>query len=259
MARYFVPICFLPMPLAGATAPVTLAGTVVQTVAEFLSGVVLYQLAQPGCPMLFGVGASILDMHSGLYSAGAPELPLLNLALVEMGHYYGVPVMAQGVVTDAKAPGLQAGWEKMASGLVAALAGSDVINGLGLLDAHQLLSLEQMVFDDEIARMIRGTARGFEMDSERMMAHLIREVGCGGNFLGQRATLDFLKRGEHMEPHLGQRVSHDRWLKGQGCDVSTARSKAASILRDPAQSRLPEGVDRDLMGIVSRAGAVLTG
>ena len=68
------PVNSMPMPLAGATAPVTLAGTLAMLYAEFLSGVVLYQLARPGLPVTLGIGATILDMRTGLYAAGAPEL-----------------------------------------------------------------------------------------------------------------------------------------------------------------------------------------
>ncbi len=253
MARHFVPICLLPMPLAGATAPVTLAGTLVQTLAEFLSGVVLYQLAQPGCPMIFGIGSTILDMRSGLYAAGAPELALLNLALTEMGHHYQVPVMAQGFVSDAKAPGAQAASEKTMSGLAAALAGSDVINGLGLLDAHQTLSLEQLVIDDEICRSVRGFTRGFEADAKHLQLELIGEVGIGGNFLGKRSTLEFLKAGAHFEPRLNPRGSYDAWLRRGKNEIEVARERAQKILREHAAPELPADVAKAFDEIVARA------
>lgn len=249
MARHHVPICFLPMPLAGATAPVTLMGTVVQTVAEFLSGVVLYQLAQPGCPMLFGIGSTILDMRTGLYAAGAPELPLLNLALTEMAHHYGVPAMAQGVVTDAKLPGPQAAMEKMASGLTAALAGADVVNGLGLLDSHQLLSLDQLVLDDELFRVVRRIADGFDTDEDHVLLDLVEAVGCGGNFLGQRRTLEFLRRGEHFEARLGRRGRSE---------PEAARERAEQLLRDHEPKPLPRDVDAALASIVARAEETVT-
>jgi len=253
LARCFVPIVLMPVALAGATAPVTLAGAVLQTVAEFLSGVVLYQLAQPGCPMVLGIGATILDMHTGLYAAGAPELPLLNLALTEIGHHYGVPVMAQGVVTDAKTPGVQAGYEKMASGLTAALAGSDVINGLGLLDSHQLMCLEQLVIDDEIFRMIRRVVRGFEADREHLMLDLIGEVGIGGNFLGKRSTLKYLKAGEHFQPRFSHRGSYDSWLRRNQSELDTAREQVRRILKEHGVLALPAEAARGLREILGRA------
>jgi trimethylamine--corrinoid protein Co-methyltransferase len=253
LARNFVPIVALPMPLAGATAPVTLAGTLVQTAAEFLSAVVLYQLAQPGCPMIFGIGCTILDMRTGLYAAGAPELPLLNAALTELGHHYGVPVMAQGVVSDAKLPGAQAGYEKAASALVCALAGSDVINGLGLLDSHQLLCPEQLVIDDEIFRWVRRVARGFELDSEHVMLDLVAEVGSGGNFLAKRSTLEHLRRGEHFRPRFGFRGSWESWARRGTGELAWARDEARRVLREHAVRELPREVATALREIVVRA------
>ena len=258
MARYFTPLCVLPMPLAGATAPVTLLGTATQCVAEFLSGVVLFQLAQPGCPMLFGVGASILDMRTGLYSAGAPELPLLNLALAEMGRRYGVPVMAQGMVTDAKEPGPQAAAEKTASGLVAALAGADIVNGLGLLDSSQLLSLEQLVLDDEAFRAIRRVAGGFEADAGRLMTELVEDVGVGGNFLGKRATLAYLKAGEHFEPRLGQRGSWDAWARLGKSQVALAGERVDHLLQGHLVDPLPPETERAIAAVLEHAGGVLS-
>jgi trimethylamine--corrinoid protein Co-methyltransferase len=208
LARNDVPVVVMPMPLAGATAPVTLAGTLAMLLAEFLSGVALYQLARPGLPMILGIGASILDMRTGLYSAGAPELSLLNIAMTQIGKDIGVPVMAQGLVTDAKAPGTQASYEKATNGLSAFMAGSDVINGLGLLDSSQLLSFEQMVIDDEIANMLRRVERGFEIDTEHLMLDLIADVGHAGHFLGQRRTLEYLKKGEHFQPKLSFRGAY---------------------------------------------------
>jgi trimethylamine--corrinoid protein Co-methyltransferase len=257
MAHCFTPLCVLPMPLAGATAPVTLLGTAAQCVAEFLSAVVLFQLAQPGCPLILGVGASILDMRTGLYSAGAPELALLNLALIEMGARYGVPVMAQGMVTDAKHPGFQAGSEKMENGLVAALAGADVVNGLGLLDSSQVLSLEQMVLDDEAFRSIRRVAAGFEADPSRLMSELVAEVGPGGNFLGKRATLAYLKAGEHFEPRLGQRGSWDAFERRGRSELELARERVSRLLRDHQTAPLAPEVERALGEVLERAGGVL--
>jgi trimethylamine--corrinoid protein Co-methyltransferase len=253
LARHFVPICFMSVPLAGATAPVTLASAMALTLAEFLSGVVLYQTAAPGCPMILGIGSTILDMRVGLYSAGAPELALLNLALTEIGHHLGVPVLAQGVVSDAKAPGPQAAWEKATNGLTALLAGSDVINGLGLLDAHQMLSLEQMVIDDEIVRSLRRIEAGVDVDERRLMLDLIHEAGPGGHFLGKRATLDYLRRGEHFQPRLGFRGPWEAWTARQMDEVAEARQRVRRLLAGHRAQPLQAGAGRALQEIVERA------
>jgi trimethylamine--corrinoid protein Co-methyltransferase len=253
LARNDIPICVMPMPLAGATAPVTLAGTLVMTYAEFLSAVVLYQQVRPGFPMILGIGATILDMHTGLYSAGAPELSLLNIAMTQIGKHIGVPVMAQGIVSDAKAPGTQAAYEKAVNGLSAFMAGSDVVNGLGLLDSHQLLSLEQLVIDDEVASLVKRMARGFEVDQEHIMLDLMREVGIGGNFLGQRRTLEHLKKGEHFEPKLSYRASYEAWWDRRYDEVECARERAARLLKEHEVAPLGPEVEGAIRETVMRA------
>ncbi len=257
LARHDVPICVMPMPLAGATAPVTLAGTLAMTLAEFLSGVVIFQLARPGLPMLLGIGATILDMRTGLYSAGAPELSLLNIAMTQIGRHIGVPVVAQGMVSDAKTPGLQAGYEKAINGASAFLAGSDVVNGQGLLDSHQLLALEQMVIDDEIAKMLRRIEGGFEIDTAHLMLDLIAEVGIGGHFLGQRRTLEFLKKGEHFQPGLGFRGAYQAWQDSGYDELAAAREQVGRLLKEHEVMPLAPEAEKALGELIARADPTL--
>jgi len=253
LARNHIPISVLPMPLAGATAPVTIAGTLVMTWAEFLSGMALYQLVRPGASVMLGIGSTILDMHTGLYSAGAPELSLINIALTQTAKHMGVPVLAQGIVSDAKAPGTQAAMEKAVNGLAACMAGADVVNGLGLLDSHQLMSFEQLVIDDEMARLVLRVAEGFEVDQERIMADLVREVGIGGHFLGQRRTLEYLQKGEHFQPKLSYRGSYESWSDRRYDEVGWARERAAKLLKEHEVAPLEPEVERAIREVIVRA------
>ena len=253
LARNDVPVNIMPMPLAGATAPVTLAGTLAMLYAEFLSGVVLYQLARPGLPVTLGIGATILDMRTGLYAAGAPELSLLNIAMTQIGKHIGVPVLAQGLVSDAKAPGAQASYEKAVNGLSAFMAGSDIINGPGLLDSSQVLSLEQMVIDDEITKMLRRIEQGFEIDAEHLMLDLIAEMGHGGHFLGQRRTLEYLRKGEHFQPKLSFRGAYQTWHDSGYNEVAAAREQASRLLKEHEVLPLAPEVEKALGELIVRA------
>ena len=104
-----VPIFVLPMPQAGTTGPMTLLGTCILNMAELLSGIVLYQLAHPGCALISGVGSAVADMRSGGYIASSPEIGLINLICLEMSRFYGLPTQATGMSADAKAANFQAG------------------------------------------------------------------------------------------------------------------------------------------------------
>jgi trimethylamine--corrinoid protein Co-methyltransferase len=133
------------------------------------------------------------------------------------------------------------------------MAGSDVVNGLGLLDSHQLLSLEQLVIDDEVASLVKRMARGFEVDQEHIMLDLMREVGIGGNFLGQRRTLEHLKKGEHFEPKLSYRASYEAWWDRRYDEVECARERAARLLKEHEVAPLGPEVEGAIRETVMRA------
>jgi trimethylamine--corrinoid protein Co-methyltransferase len=192
-------------------------------------------------------------MRTGLYSAGAPELSLLNIAMTQIGKHFEVPVMAQGLVTDAKAPGAQAAYEKAVNGLSAFMAGSDVINGLGLLDSSQLLALEQMVIDDEITNMLRRIEQGFEIDDEHLMLDLIADMGHGGHFLGQRRTLEYLRKGEHFQPQLSFRGAFQAWQDSGYDEVAAARERAGHLLKEHEVLPLAPEVEKALGELIVRA------
>src|SRR2546428_14017076 len=132
LAKEWVPIVFWPMPLQGATAPITMAGTLLQTNVEFLSGLVLYQLVQPGLPTIYPAGPETLDMKTGLASTASPEGILLNLPFAQMTEFYGVPYMAGGICPDRQNPRLPAAPPKLATGMTAALSGCDLLVGIGI-------------------------------------------------------------------------------------------------------------------------------
>ncbi|MCJ7832659.1 MAG: trimethylamine methyltransferase family protein, partial [Actinobacteria bacterium] len=125
MCKRGVPIFVLPMPLVGTTGPGTVLSTCIVELAELLSGIVLYQLANPGCATIGGVGGGATDMKRGGYLSASPEIGLINMICVEMAKFYGLPVQATGMSSDAKAANFQAGSEGGMTALVAALLGSD--------------------------------------------------------------------------------------------------------------------------------------
>ena len=128
-----VPIFVLPMPQAGTTGPMTLLGTCIVHFAELLSAVVLFQLSQPGCPVVSGVGSAVADMRSGGYLAASPEIGLINMICLEMSRFYGLLTQATGISADSPEVDFQAGSEGGMTGLCAALAGADSLIAVGRL------------------------------------------------------------------------------------------------------------------------------
>ena len=150
-----VPIMLLPMPVTGTTGPASLFSNICLATAEGLSSIVVYQLAHPGRPMIFSSATGSMDLRNGAFLGGTPEMGLMSAALVEMGRFYGLPATSAGCTADARQPGPDAVLEKLITSITPVLAGSDILVGFGAIESDQLLVLEQIVVDNEIAHCLR--------------------------------------------------------------------------------------------------------
>ena len=257
LAARRVPMCIYALGLSGATAPATLAGAVAQTNAEILSAIVLFELVEPGLPVIYVADAAVLDMRSGVYACGGPEAILMNLSLVAMGRHYGLPVMATGFTSDAKEYSVVAGFEGGAAALAAMLARPDAIVGAGLLDAAQMLYLPKLVLDAEIMRQCEAVQRGLTIDRDHLAADLICRIGPGGQYLAARETRRTLRAGEHYRPQAYGRESYDAWSAAGQTVVQRAAATVETILADHVPKPLPPGAGQRFAEIVATARAEL--
>ncbi len=139
-----LPLAISSAPQAGATSPVTLAGTLVQLTAEQLSGLTYVNLCSPGHPALLGYVPSVADLRTGSFSGGSPEFALMNAAAAQIAQHLGLPVYNSSALTDSKVPDVQAGYEKGISTVTAALAGSNFIHhSPGFLESLLAVAYEQ--------------------------------------------------------------------------------------------------------------------
>ena len=245
-----VPVLILPMPLTGTTAPMTVLGTCIVNMAELLSAVVLFQLAQPGCGLISGVGAAAANMRTGDYLCGAPEVGLINVICVEMSHYYGLPVTGSAVTSDAKASNLQAGAEGMLTGLACALAGADSMLAFGLMDGAENVSLAKIVMDCDVVGMIKRFSRRDPIDASTALAADIAEVGVGGHYLGRRSTREFYRAGEIWQPRVLQRGPFEAFAERPL--ANEAAVQARDILDGHAVAPLPDDVVREIDAVIGR-------
>jgi trimethylamine--corrinoid protein Co-methyltransferase len=226
LAALGIPVVVLPMPIAGATAPITAAGAATMNVAEFLGAATAIQLRAPGAPLVMGIGPGLLDMRETTYCFGALEAGLAAAVCAEVAHHLGVPCLAPAMATDAKYPGIQAAYEKALKGLTVASALPDLMTGgIGVLQGAGLMSLPQIVIDDEIAQMILRILGGVEVSAETIMAEAMEHVGHAGNFLVEKETRRRLRAGELFFPTIADRQSYEHWeVKGRGeLEKATAR------------------------------------
>jgi len=160
LAEVGVPLLIYSMPLAGATGPITVAGMALLSNVELLSQVVLYQVAKPGLPLIYGAGGTYVDLRTAVFRGHTQETDLLGLALCDLAHWYGLPANVNGLSTGTHHLGLEAFANGARSGLVYALAGADELFGVGLLNGAQTLSLEKLFLDAEMVRAMRAIVAG---------------------------------------------------------------------------------------------------
>ena len=245
-----VPIFILPMPQAGTTGPMTLLGTCIVHLAELLSAVVLFQLAQPGCPLVSGVGSAVAEMRSGGYIAAGPEIGLINLICLEMSRFYGLLTQATGISADAKAVNFQAGSEGGMTGLCAALAGADSLIAAGGFDGVQTTSLAKMVLDDEQVGALRRYLRESPIDETTALMDDILEVGIGGHYLGRRSTRAHARH-EVWRPAVFQRGTFEEAAGPGRSLLEQAVARAERLLAEHEPLPLDEAAERELDAIVA--------
>ncbi len=253
LAKAGVAISLYGMPQAGATGPVTLAGSIIVNNAEVLGGLTMAQLAAPGSPFIYGTGGAAFDMRTMTWAGGGPERALISAGAGELAHDYGFVILCGGIVTSAKLPGPQACYEKLSSGMPQFYAGCDMIAGLGLLDDVTMLSYEQMVIDDEMAKIMARLAAGVQVDDDHLAVDLIKKVGPGGSYLAERHTMQWLYK-EHFITDITDRRPGERWeADGKKTVVDRAREKVMRILKEHEVAPVAQDVAKGFDSIVRDA------
>jgi trimethylamine--corrinoid protein Co-methyltransferase len=242
--QHGLPVALSSAPMAGSTSPVTLAGSLVQLNAEQLSGMVLIQLVRPGTPVLAGYIPGLADMRTGGYLGGAVEFGMMQAAAAQLAHFYRVPIYCSGGMTDAKLPDAQAGYEKMATLLLAAMGGGNYIHhAFGMVTNMSAASLEQAVMDDEIVGMAMRVLRGIEVTEDSMAVEAIHRVGPGGHYLMDDHTVQFM-RSELFSPPLADRQNRAMWEEAGKQDTrARAMARVEKLLQEHQPPGLPSEVD----------------
>lgn len=224
----------------GATAPVTMAGAIVQGIAEALMCMVLAQLRRPGCPCGLGCNFSVFDMAAGLLAMAAPEMSLALAAQAEVAQSFELPTWGLAGATDAKLIDAQAGSESAFSILAQGLAGLNLIHDVGYIDSGMACSTAQLVLGDENIAMAKRFIRGIEVNPETLARDLIAKVGPGGHFLEDDHTYKHF-RNELWMPRLMARGTYDDW-QSQGAKDMAARiqEKLEDIVKNHEAPPLPD-------------------
>jgi len=238
-AEKSMPVIYSPAPLAGSTAPMTIAGHVAQGLAECFCGLVIHQLKTKGAPFIMGMGPAVLDMATAQCSYNAPEYLLAYIAIVEMSHFYNLPNWGYAGTTDSQIPDEQATFEAGLLTFIAEMAGSNLNHDVGYLDFGRTGSLDMIIILNEVIDQVRRLYRGIPVNDDMLALDVIKEVGADGNFLIHRHTLEQLQSTQ-WRPELINRMGYEKWeASGRTSLLQRAQQKLQQILQEHQPVPIP--------------------
>lgn len=249
-ARAGIPAELVSMPLTGATAPGTLAGTLVQHAAESLSGIVIHQLAHPGAPIIWGGSPAAFDMRHGTTPMGAIETMMIDAAYARIGQSLCLPTHAYMALSDAQLLDCQSGLETGMGAIIAALSGINVISGPGMLNFESCQSLEKLVVDNDICGMALRLTKGIEFRPE-MCEDLYGDIYAGEHFLTSPNTLKWMRDEFYFPSEVINRTNYQIWKSTDGKKAGErAHEKVQQILGNAPPPLLDKHVAKELEKIM---------
>jgi len=251
---YGIPTDIPIMPISGVSAPITLAGTLVQANAEFLGTMTLAQTYKPGHVMPYFTDPVVANLRTGATLFAAPEGGLLVAAIAQLGsELYGLSPQGIGLDSDGYTVE-QALFQKCQNAIFQSMAGGRLLIGAGAVEACMALSPAQLVIDDEIVRIARRWTRSIKVDESTLAVDVIAKVGPGGQFLMEEHTLDRLHTGELITTEIFERDKRELWEeKGSRSLEQKARERGLALLAKHQVPPLPVEVQRELAAIIRSA------
>ncbi|MEP0804847.1 MAG: trimethylamine methyltransferase family protein [Chloroflexota bacterium] len=256
-AREGLPVYPTIVPNAGLTSPMSMAGTIAQGNAEFLAAATLMQMCREGTPLIYATLGTVADMRTGAYASGGIECGMLHMAYAQMAHFYNVPCGGYIGLTNSKLNDAQAGYETGMSALAGLLAGMDMFNIGGLIDALKTFDFAKAVIDDEIALMMKRLKRGVNFSEEELAVPLIKEIGPGGSFIVHPHTVKRMKT-EAILTKIADRDARTIWEKKGSMDIQArAMNRVREIMKQNTPALISAEIEEKLRaqfpGLVSGA------
>lgn len=237
------------MVMAGGTGPIHLAGTLVQTNAEVLAGIVLAQLVNQGAPVIYANFSTGMDLRLGTSPLGSPEAALVTSSLSRLCQKYKIPCWVPGIATDSKQHGTQAAFEKTLTGLSAAMAGANLISGIGGIETGLTFDFTLAILDAEIVRLIQFFKNGIDVNKKTLSTDIINEVGSAGNYLSHTSTIQNMR--SLSQTYLFDRNTREDWQnKRENQSYATAHSEMIKILKNHRPNPLSDSMAAEIRSIV---------
>jgi trimethylamine---corrinoid protein Co-methyltransferase len=242
-----------PFIVGGAMAPVTVAGTLTQVLAEVLAGVAYSQLVRKGAPVIFGAFVTSIDMNSGAPTFGTPEAAHITYGAGQLARRMNLPYRSGGSFCGSKLPDAQAAYETANSLNMALLAGVNfMLHACGWLEGGLVSSYEKFVMDADQLGTLHHLAQGVMMDTNGQAMDAIREVGPGGHYLGCEHTQANFKSA-FWRSDLFDYKPFETWAEEGARDTQAlASERVAKMLGDYQAPALDDGVREALHDYVAR-------
>lgn len=258
-ARSGLPVTMLPCPTRGLTAPITLAGGLVQQNAEQLAFLTLVRLVNRKTPLVYTCRLAAANMRTGFVGGKDPDQGYAGACVAQLASYYGLPSAVYGLDSGSVIPDIQSGYERAMNALYPMMAGATLVSGMGLLNGGLLASAEQLIIDDEIYSMLAHRQHGVEVNRDTIGAEVVRSVMDGGNYLAQEHTRDYLRKGEIHKGKLGNDAPYEEWFAAGGRSVrEEARERMQAIINQHQGKVIDESVSKELHSILEEAKAEKT-
>ncbi|MBT3190147.1 MAG: hypothetical protein HN736_08665 [Anaerolineae bacterium] len=251
LARAGVPAEMVSMPLAGAAAPVTLLGSVVQHAAESISGITIHQLAKAGSPIVWGGAPAIFDMRKGSTPMGAIETAMIDVSYAQVGKSLNIPTHCYLGATESKVVDAQAGLESGMSALVGALAGINMISGAGMLDFLACHSPEKLTIDAEAIGMAKRMLEGVSARTETLATAMFEGINFKGDFLKQRVTRELFSEEQYLPSEVIDRDSIRGWQQAGRMDTfARAKIRTKKLLDEYQRPEMDADKEKELIRMV---------
>jgi trimethylamine--corrinoid protein Co-methyltransferase len=254
-----VPISLLPEPIAGFSAPYTVAGLLTMHNAECVSGIAIIQLLAPGAKLMYGSSWTAGNMQNGAALVGSTETSICRIAGAQLARFYGVPSHTTAPNSDNHAHDEQNAWEKTFSTMCAVGAGNDLVVNCGMFATGLNCSQEQLLVDEEISAYARRISRGVEVTPATIAADLVKERGPQGEtYMTADHTMERLRSAEFVAPRLAVSGLYTTWAAQGAKDTYALARDRVRAMRSLAAPPFDQGrraaIDEIVTGFTKKSG-----
>ena len=242
-----------PFIVAGAMAPVTVAGVAAQTLAEALAGMTFIQLVNPGAPTVFGSFAMSMSMQTGAPTFGTPEPALILYTVAALARRLGVPFRSGGNLCASKIPDAQAASESISTFIPAILGGVNfMLHSAGWLEGGLAMGYEKFIIDADQCGLAASFVKGVDLSENGQALDAIKETGPGQHFLGSEHTLKNFETAFAVSD-IANNDSYEQWSEEGSLDAAQrANTTWKKMLNDYEPPPLDESIDEAMLDFIAK-------